>query len=595
MKLNFTKGLYNWTVLGLLAAVLILLNFIGSMLYFKLDMTKDQRYSLANSTVNYLSDKKNFENRISIQIYLDGNMPSELKNFQNALKDKLKDFKRIAGTRIEFLFTDPNVGTEDEINALRAQLYERGKGILPLEILYLKDGTQSQMLLFPGALLSYSVNGITKEGVVQFLPGTQPGRPYALEQMSEMIENALNNLEYNLLSAMRRLTQTSKPTIAFLQGHGELNPAETMRARALISPYYQIKDVALNDSIAALKDVDGLIIADPQTPFSQKDLYLIDQFVLRGGKLLCFMNTLALNEDTLNATGMTHTMRKNLLLDRLLFDYGIKIKENYVLDANCAPKIVPFAETAFLPWFYHMLATPSLHPMTRNVDPISLKYANEIEFVQIPKAQLTPILTSSSNAIPSGLQPLVNLALPLNYGKNPKLVDNPEDPINKLCVAGLSEGFYQSHFKNRIVAEFANSKDANYIEESQKETKILVVGNGSFIRNSYDSILDPQKINSYLYRPIAINELKVDAELAQRRIPIIFGNQELFQNMVDYMMGDNSVLDIRSRQIDIKEIDKEKIKSSSLFYKSINMMLPLLLILALALLMNWIRLRRYTR
>ncbi|MEY3270114.1 MAG: hypothetical protein RIS89_210, partial [Bacteroidota bacterium] len=540
MKFNFTKGLYNWTVLGLLAAVLVLLNFIGSMLYLKLDMTKDQRYSLAQSTVNYLSDKKNFENRISIQIYLDGNMPSELKNFQNALKDKLKDFKRIAGTRIEFLFTDPNLGTEDEINALRAQLYDRGKGILPLEILYLKDGTQSQMLLFPGALLSYSVNGITKEGVVQFLPGTQPGRPYALEQMSEIIENALNNLEYNLLSAMRRLTQTSKPTIAFLQGHGELNPAETMRARALISPYYQIKDVALNDSIAALKDVDGLIIADPQTPFSQKDLYLIDQFVMRGGKLLCFMNTLSLNEDTLNTTGMTHTTRKNLLLDRLLFDYGIKIKENYVLDANCAPKIVPFAETAFLPWFYHMLATPSLHPMTRNVDPISLKYANEIEFVQVPKAQLTPILTSSSNAIPSGLQPLINLALPLNYGKNPKLVENPEDDINKLCVAGLSEGFYQSHFKNRIVAEFAESKDANYLEESEQETKILVVGNGTFIRNSYDSILDPKKINSYLYRPIGINELKVDAELAQRRIPIIFGNQELFQNMVDYMMGDNS-------------------------------------------------------
>ena len=595
MKFNFTKGLYNWTVLGLLAAVLVLLNFIGSMLYFKLDMTKDQRYSLAQSTVNYLSDKKNFENRISIQIYLDGNMPSELKNFQNALKDKLKDFKRIAGTRVEFLFTDPNVGTEDEINALRSQLYDRGKGILPLEILYLKDGTQSQMLLFPGALLSYSVNGITKEGVVQLLPGTQPGRPYALEQMTEIIENALNNLEYNLLSAMRRLTQTSKPTIAFLQGHGELNPAETMRARALISPYYQIKDVALNDSIAALQDVDGLIIADPQAPFSQKDLYLIDQFVMRGGKLLCFMNTLALNEDTLNATGMTHTSRKNLLLDRLLFDYGIKIKENYVLDANCAPKIVPFAETAFLPWFYHMLATPSLHPMTRNVDPISLKYANEIEFVQVPKAQLTPILTSSSNSIPSGLQPLVNLALPLNYGKNPKLVENPDDEINKLCVAGLSEGFYQSHFKNRIVAEFANSKDANYLEESQKETKILVVGNGSFIRNSYDSILDPKKINSYLYRPIAINELKVDAELAQRRIPVVFGNQELFQNMVDYMMGDNSVLDIRSRQIDIKEIDKEKIKSASLFYKSINMLTPLLVILALAFLMNWIRLRRYTR
>jgi len=579
----------------MLAGVLILINFIGSMLYFKLDMTKDQRYSLAPSTINYLSDKNNFENRISIQIYLDGNMPSELKNFQNALKDKLKDFRRIAGTRIEFLFTDPNVGTEDEINALRAQLYDRGKGIMPLEILYQKDGTQTQMLLFPGALLSYSVNGITKEGIVQFLPGTQPGRPYALEQMSDIIENALNNLEYNLLSAMRRLTQTSKPTIAFLQGHGELTYAQTMRARALISPYYELKDVELNDSIAALKDVDGLIIADPQTPFSQKDLYLIDQFVMRGGKLMCFLNTLALNEDTLNATGMTHTTRKNLLLDRLLFDYGIKIKENYVLDVNCAPKIVPFAETTFLPWFFHVLATPSSHPITRNVDPISLKYTNEIEFVQVPKAQLTPILTSSSNAIPSGLQPLINLALPLNYGKNPNLVENPEDPINKLCVAGLSEGFYQSHFKNRIVEEFSKNKDAKYLQESRQETKILVVGNGTFIRNSYDSILDPKQINSYMYRPIAINELKMDAELAQRRIPLVFGNQELFQNMVDYMMGDNSVLDIRSRQIDIKEIDKEKIKTASLFYKTVNMLGPLVIILILAFIMYRLRQKRYTR
>jgi gliding-associated putative ABC transporter substrate-binding component GldG len=398
-----------------------------------------------------------------------------------------------------------------------------------------------------------------------------------------------------LLSALRRLTQQTKPTIAFLQGHGELSYPETLRARALISPYYNITDLTLNDSIAALNDVDGLIIADPQTPFSQKDLYLIDQFVMRGGKLMCFANTLALNEDTLNTKGMTHTTRKNLLLDRLLFDYGIKIKENYVLDANCAPKIVPFAETTYLPWFFHMLATPSQHPITRNVDPISLKYANEIEFVQLPKAQLTPILTSSSNSIPTGLQPLVNLALPLNYGKNPKLVENPEDEINRLCVAGLSEGFYQSHFKNRIVAEFTNSKDVNYLEESQKETKILVVGNGNFIKNTYDSILDPKKLNSYLYRPLSLNELKVDAELAQRRIPLIFGNQELFQNMVDYMMGDNSVLDIRSRQIDIKEIDKEKIKSASLFYKSINMLLPLLIILALAFVMNWIRNRKYAR
>ncbi|MEN9699425.1 MAG: hypothetical protein RLZZ301_623 [Bacteroidota bacterium] len=590
-----TKGLYNWSVLGLLAAALILINFIASMLYVKLDMTKDQRYSLASSTATYLQNKDNFENRISIQIYLDGNMPSEIKYFQNALKDKLNDFKRVAGNRIEFIFTDPSVGTEDEVNALRAQLYDRGRGIMPMEILYLKDGTQSQVMLFPGALLSYSVNGITKENVVQFLPGSQPGHPYSLDQMSEIIENALNNLEYNLLSAMRRLTQLEKPRIAFLHGHGELSNPQTMRARALIAPYFSIADLTLNDSISALKDVDGLIIADPQTPFSQKDLYLIDQFVMRGGKLMCFLNTLALNEDTLNAKGMTHSMRKNLQLDKLLFDYGIKVKENFVLDVNCAPKIVPFAESTYLPWFFHMLASPSAHPIARNVDPISLNYANEIEFVQLPKVQVSPILTSSSNAIPTGLQPLVNLALPLNYGKNPKLVENPTDPINKLCVAGLAEGFFSSHFKNRIVSEFTSRKEVHYLDKSQKEGKVLVVGNGTFIRNQYDSILDPKKLDSYLYRPIAINELKVDAELAQRRIPLIFGNQEFFQNCIDYMMGENSVLDIRSRQIDIKDIDKEKIKQEAGFYKIINMVLPLLVIVALGFLLNWIRIKRYAR
>ena len=194
MKKNLTKGLFNWTVLALIGLAIVLVNVIGSFLYYKIDMTKDQRYSLAPSTETFLENKDNFENRISIQIYLEGNMPSEIKHFQTALKDKLQDFKRVAGNRIEYLFTDINVGSEEEINAMRAQLYDKGKGIMPLEILYMKDGTQSKVMLFPGAIMSYTVNGVTKENMVQFLPGTQPGHPYSLEEMNEVIETSLNNL-----------------------------------------------------------------------------------------------------------------------------------------------------------------------------------------------------------------------------------------------------------------------------------------------------------------------------------------------------------------------------------------------------------------
>ena len=596
MKQTLTKGLFNWTVLALVGLAIVLVNVIGSFLYYKIDMTKDQRYSLAQSTENFLADKQNFENRISIQVYLEGNMPSEIKHFQTALKDKLQDFKRIAGNRIEYLFTDINVGSEEEINAMRAQLYDKGKGIMPLEILYMKDGTQSKVMLFPGAIMSYTVNGVTKENVVQFLPGTQPGHPYSLEDMSEIMETSLNNLEYNLIASMRRLTQVNKPTIAFLQGHGELTYQETMRARALLAPYFSLTDVNLKDSIAALNDVDGVIIADPQLPYSDSSLYILDQFVMRGGKLMVFMNTLSHNEDTLMARGMTHSMRKNLKLDRLLFDYGIKIHENYMMDVQCAPKIVPFAESTFIPWFFHVMATPSKHPITRNVDPILLKYANELSFVDLPNIKATPLITSSSNSIPSGLQPFVNLGLPLNYGKSPRLVDNPEDDINKLCLGGMVEGYFSSHYNNRLPPEFVSRLPKKYafLPKSKQEGKVLVIGNGTFFANTYDSMPNPKGLN-YLYRPNAFNELKMDLELYQRRISLYYGNQEFFQNIVDYMMGDNSVLDIRSRQIDIKEIDKEKVTKFAGFYKTMNMLLPLGIIILLSVLMNFIRTRRYAR
>jgi len=201
---------------------------------------------------------------------------------------------------------------------------------------------------------------------------------------------------------MRRLTQTEKQRIGFLQGHGELNYPETQRARALIAPYFSIADVSLNDSIAALEDIEGLVIADPKKPFSDRDLYLIDQFVMRGGKLMCFLNTLDMNEDTLMTRGTSHTTRKNLMLDRMLYDYGLKVNENYVLDVNCAPKIVPYADQTYIPWFFSILATPSSHPITRNIEPVYLKYANEIQFVKLDNLALTPILTTSTNSNKTG-------------------------------------------------------------------------------------------------------------------------------------------------------------------------------------------------
>jgi ABC-2 type transport system permease protein len=592
-KANFSlKGLFNWGFLTITLIAIVFINIIASLVYVQFDMTDDQRYTLSNGTKTFLSDTSRFSNRISIKIYLEGNLPSEIKLFRNAIEDKLNAFKKISDDRIEYVFINPNNGSETEKNELFEALYKQGAGIQPLDISYLKDAEQTQIMLWPGAEISYSVNGIIKESTIQFLPGTKPGNPMNLLEATDLLENAINNLEYNLLSSIRNITQTKKPRIAFLQGHGELNYNQTIRARSLIAPYYALTECNLNDSLAALNDVDGLIIANPQTPFSNKDLYIIDQFVMRGGKLMCFMNTLHLEEDTLMSRGITHTIRKNLKLDNMLFDYGLKINENYVMDVQCAPKIVPFAKETMIPWFFHVLGSASPHPITRNIDPVSLAYVNEIQFIPTEKTKMTALLTSSPNSNKTGLAPLVSLEMPLSFGKNPKLIDNPNQNANKICLAGIAEGNFSSHFQNRISKDFSENKLSKYLKTSKVEGKILLVGNGSFIANEFDSLINP-KTGKYMFRPKPFNELKFNQTLAEKKIPMYYGNQDFFENLVDYMMGESSILDIRSRQIDIKNIDKEKLKKMAGTLKVINFSLPILIVLILAVVWNYGRLKKY--
>ena len=591
MKANkYAKGLFNWTFLTIVVVGLVLVNIVSSFLYKRFDMTVDQRYSLAQGTIDFLSDTTNLRSRVVLTIYLDGNMPSEMKHFRNAIEDKLKEFREYAGDKIEFQFKDPNIGTETEQNDLHQKLYRQGKGLIPMELMYQKDGSQSQIMLWPGAIINFEGED---RNAVQFMPGTPAGRPYQMDGITEMIQNSLNNLEYILLSSIRRATQLNRQKIGFLQGHGELSEPQTIRARTLIAPYFSTTDVTINGRLDALEGIDGLIIAGPKVPLPEKDLFIIDQFLLKGGRLVCLLDALDLPEDSLKTKGMTHTTRRSTGLEKMLFDYGLKLNDNFVIDARCAPIVTPFAKQSLLPWFFHILATPTSHPIARNLEPVSLKYANEIQFVEDDRYRLSPILTSSTNSTVTGMAPLVSLGMPLNYGSNPELVPNPEDESNKRCLAALSEGKYVSHFKNRIIEDYTNNPASVFLAEGIKESKVMLIGNSSFIQNSYDSM--PNKTTGVMmYRPIEINELRMDPALTELKIPMFFGNQEFFQNMIDYVMGENSVVDIRSKQIDIHELDNKKIQENAGFYKLLNMTLPSILVLIFAYIMSFIRRKKYS-
>ena len=587
-----TSFLYNWTYLIVLIIGVVIINVIASIIYFRYDATEDKRYSLSDGTVEYLKNEASFNDRISFKIYLEGNLPAELKRYKIAVEDKLKEFKQYAGKRIEYTFVDPMQGTEEDQQFLFETIYNKGKGIVPMELMFTKDGSQSQMMLWPGAELDYGGSTVS---YVQLLPGTPQGKFYTLnEQFESQIQNSINNLEYMLISAIRRATQTVKPRLAFLQGHGELSYAQTQRVRTLVSPYYSVEDITLNDSIDALKGVKGLVIARPTKAFSDKDKYIIDQFVMNGGRLMCFIDKLYIPEDSLSKNGYTHTMRHTLELDKMLFDYGIKINDNLAFDVQCAPKAIPTAKQMLIPWFFAVRATSTSHPIARNLDPVLLKYVSQVQFVGNGENVKSPILTTSTNSSLTGLAPLISLIMYKNYGPNPRLSPNPEDESNKTCIAGIVEGEFNSHFKNRIVDDFAKNPLSKFKDRSIKEGKILVVGNGRFIENKYDSM--PGKNGMYLYRAKPFNELKMDETMAMMNMqPLVYGNQEFFQNIVDYMMGDNSVLDLRSKQIDIHAIDKDKVKTESGFYKLVNMILPSTLIVILAVGILFIRKRKYVK
>jgi gliding-associated putative ABC transporter substrate-binding component GldG len=405
-----------------------------------------------------------------------------------------------------------------------------------------------------------------------------------------------------MLSALRKISQKDKKRLAFLQGHGELNEHETMNARAVLSPYFYLTSLSFNskESLNELNELDGLIIANPTKPFSSMDLYFIDQFVMNGGRLMVFMNTLSHQEDSLAKNFMDHTIRRNLRLDKMLFDYGVNIHENYAFDRICGYRKVRMDNASSLSWPYHVLASPSLHPITRNIDPVSLEYANELQLIETPGVKLTKVLTSSSNANRSGLAPQISLMDFQIFGENPAFVENPEDPINKITLAAMIEGSIPSHFINRDVIinvdTLASYIPVNYRKKqlkSKEETKVFVVGNGTFIANEYDSVFRGGKYEYVSSPPFPFNALKYSKVNDVNGRPLIYGNQEFIQNLVDYMMGDNSVLDIRSRQIEFKEMDKMKLQAEGNSIRYMNLFLPISLVGLIAALMMFSRKRKY--
>lgn len=581
---------YYGVITAIALVVIILVNAIFSYVNFRIDFTSDQRFSLTPTTISYLKSDTTLQDKILFKIYLDGEFPAEIKRMEDAVRNKLNEFRYYAGDKIQFKFINPYKGSKASRDALKEQLFDKGRGIRPLDITYRKDGSTNNITVFPGAVVEYQGN---KVGYVRFLQGGQ----YRIDdRLNAMIQKGMNSLEYNLMRIIAKATRKHKKKLAFIHGQGELSVQQTIGARKNIEDGYIMKDVVINGALGSLNQFDGIIIANPQKPFSDQDKFIIDQYIMQGGNVMAFNCPLRVNNDTIRTRGETHSVRKQTGLSELLFDYGIKVNKDLVVDANYTPYAFPGLPKGYINWYFYVLAQGTENPISSMVNPVKLPYCSSLEFVKPKHAdQIKPsvILTSSSNSKSYGMAPLVSIGVDRVFGENPQFQDHPNDNENKLMLGGVVQGKFESAYKNRIVSTYLDDPNASFIPESTKPGKIMVVGNGTFFENEYyDSTYVPEK-NSYRYYPRLPRKGEIDELFSYN--PISVGNFQFFENCVDYMCGENTLLAIRSRTIDLHPTNKLKVEKEGTFLKIINILIPVALILLLAALIFILRRYKYVK
>ena len=565
-----------------LIAIIVIANYILSFFYGRFDLTEDKRHSLSPNTITLLEDDNRIEDRIFLKVYLAGDLPADIKKISNAIQEKLDEFANFSGDKIQYEFIDPN-GEDDPDFNLEVQKNIYKDGIRPCDIQILKSGQLEVKTIWPGAIIEYK--GITADRIQFF----NKRIIYSNEDARGLADRTINNLEYQLISAIRRVTAENKQTIAFLQGHNELDAWQTAEVRGGLARYYLTKDVEINGQLNALDEVDALIVAQPKKAFNEKDKFIIDQFIMNGGKVLWFIDPIDVNRDSLYMTGETFGISANLNIEKdMIYKYGVRLNSNTIIDKDCAPTYVPGHPLEILDWYFYPNLQRSTHPITKNIDPVKAEYASSIDLVNEEDKDVTKtvLLHSSFNSKAFKSPVRINFGI---VNVEPKF--NSTEGEGDFPVAVMLEGQFTSAFENRVSDVIVGSPDFS-MRNKGDSTKMLVVSDGDIIRNEVDSkVQDGQT----LYKAIPMEVDVFGVQNANGSPKYVYGNKDFVLNCIDYMLDDFSLIDVRAKTITMRVLDMQKINEEKDFWQLLNILFPILFIILLNLVQHIIRIRKYAR
>lgn len=562
-------------LLGLVTIIFI--NVLGYYFFVRVDLTEEKRYSLSASTKKLL---KEIDEVVFVRCYLDGDMPAEYKALKNETKEMLDQF-RAYNPNIEYEFVDPN-GFENrtERDEFYRRLFERG--LSPINIKTTKSNTQVQQYIFPYI-------DIVHKGRTYIAPLLSSKKGVAGEGI---IAGSIENLEYNIYSSIRSIVNAKKDKVVFLYGHGELPVENIYDFVSSLSEYYEVDSITINEKLNSITDriydtVDlskvtienkykCMIVAKPTSIFSYKDLYIIDQYIMHGGKVLWLLDALNVSMDSLQAQSSTVAISNFTGVDDILFRYGAKVNTNLIMDLQCAK--VPIVtgqyqdnmpQMSYYPWnFFPEIHPNSNHIISDKISPVKMEFVSSID-TTASQAEKTVLLYSSNGTRIMNAPVNVSLNM-LKQKQDAKLFNAGSKP-----VAMLLEGEFVSAFKNRLTATMEENTQIAFKDFSDT-TAMIVVADGDICKNDF--------INGQLL------PLGYDKYTRQ-----MYGNKEFLVNCVNYLCGDVDLIPLRSREVIMRKLDTAKIERERTFWQVINVVAPVVIILVVGLVLTIFRKRKYSR
>ncbi len=523
-----------------LAIVLLLvfgLHWVSQSIYIRLDLTQNQRYTLSEHTQNQLAS---LDQTLLIQVYLEGDFPSEFQRLQIETRQLLEEFT--ANTpQVQFQFINPD--------AIRSSLVK--KGMIPSTLTVEEDGKISEAIIFPWAELHYG----SKSKIVSLLPSSPS------QNQESQLQNAIEGLEYAFVHTLSTLLEKEPKKIAVLTGNGMLEDIYVFSFLKALSSQYKLAKFTLdsveNAPIATSKKLnafDAVIIAKPTIPFTEKEKLVLDQYALSGGNMLWMVDQVQADTDSLFNDGKMLAYPRDLNVSDLFFSYGVRVNTSLVQDLYAAK--IPLAtgtignQTQFqsLPWFYYPLVTGNpYHPITKNVLPVRLRFVNQIDTLTSPIAKI-PLLLSSPLSQKTGVPKIISLQ---SIAEQPNEA-NYRDDVQLLGV--LLEGNFTSMYRNRIKP----FEYPNYSAQG-KSSKIVLIADGDIAKN------DILKGEPY--------DLETDK---WTKTP--YGNKSFLLNTMEYLVGREAELDLKNKTIPIALLDKQRAFRERTYWQWLNVVLPLLVL-----------------